>query len=70
MPTGQKMSPHRYEPHKSTAAKDIPECTNCHKPHPTPPTAADIAAMAKPDVGYCYGCHHAGVLECGTCHSV
>jgi hypothetical protein len=70
MPTGEKLSPHRYDPHTSKAVKDIPECINCHKPHPASPTAADIAAMPKPDTGYCYGCHHAGVLECGTCHSV
>ena len=64
-PNGDKKSPHQYVPHKS---KDIPECIKCHKPHPLPPTASDIAAMAKPDPEWCYSCHHAGVLRCGTCH--
>jgi len=69
-PNGDKQSPHRYVPHASTNAKDIPECTNCHKPHPVPPTASDIAAMAKPDPSWCFGCHHTGTLQCGTCHAI
>ena len=64
---GDKKSPHRYVPHES---KIIPECSQCHKPHPVPPTASDIAALGKPDPKWCYTCHHAGVLECGTCHEV
>lgn len=66
-PSGDKQTPHRYVPHVS---KDIPECSNCHKPHPVPPTASDIAAMAKPDPLFCYTCHHTGTFECGTCHAV
>ncbi len=63
---GEKTSPHRYVPHDS---KDIPECSNCHKQaHPLSPTAADISAMPKPNPQWCYTCHHAGVLQCGTCH--
>ena len=67
---GDKQSPHRYVPHASTDIKDIPECSNCHKPHPVPPTASDIAAMAKPDPSWCFGCHHTGTLQCGTCHAI
>jgi predicted CXXCH cytochrome family protein len=67
---GEVTSPHRYEPHLSKAAKDIPECTNCHRQHPVPPTASDIAALPKPDPSWCYGCHHMRVLQCGTCHPV
>ncbi|MEI6874077.1 MAG: cytochrome c3 family protein [Spirochaetota bacterium] len=64
-PSGDLVSPHQYEPHTS---KDIIDCTNCHKPHPLPPSESDIKAMADPDPSFCYSCHHTGVLTCGTCH--
>ncbi len=66
MPSGDeeiKSSPHRYMPHNS---KNIPECSECHKPHPVPLTSTE--GLPKPEVNYCYACHHAGVLQCGTCH--
>jgi len=64
MPSGEKMSPHRYVPHKS---KDIPECSNCHTPHPVPLTSTE--GLPTPKTDYCYTCHHAGVLiECRACH--
>jgi predicted CXXCH cytochrome family protein len=66
-PNGDKQSPHRYVPHDS---KNIPACSNCHKPHPVPPSAADIAAMANPNPQWCYTCHHTQVLTCGSCHPV
>ncbi len=66
-PSGDKTTPHRYVPHDS---KDIPECSNCHNPHPQPPTASDITAMANPNPKWCYDCHHTGTLACGTCHPV
>jgi hypothetical protein len=68
---GEKTTPHRYVPHESKDAKDIPECTPyCHDTHPVPPTANDIAAMGEPSVRYCYGlCHHTHTLVCGTCHN-
>ena len=62
-PGGEKTSPHRYVPHDS---KDIPECSKCHKPHPVPLTSKEGLAKAK--ATWCYGCHHARVLQCGTCH--
>ena len=63
MPSGEKTSPHRYVPHKS---KNIPECSNCHKPHPVP--LASKEGLPKGETDYCYTCHHQGGLECGTCH--
>ena len=60
---GEKTSPHRYVPHDS---KDIPECSGCHKPHPVPLTSKE--GLAKADAESCYKCHHARVLQCGTCH--
>ena len=63
MPSGEKTSPHRYVPHNS---KDIPECSNCHKRHPVPLTSTE--GLPKPNPEWCYTCHHAGVLQCGTCH--
>ena len=62
--SGQVASPHRYVPH---ASKDIPECSNCHKPHPVPITSKKELPKANGD--WCYTCHHVRVLECGTCHS-
>ena len=67
-----KTSPHLYVPHhvkdSSVPRKsaDIVECTNCHKPHPVPLTSKE--GLAKAEAKWCYGCHHAGVLQCGTCH--
>ena len=58
-----KSNPHRYVPHDS---KDIPECSYCHDPHPVPLTSRE--GLAKPKATWCYGCHHARVLQCGTCH--
>ena len=63
MPSGETMSPHRYVPHKST---NIPDCKNCHQAHPIPP--ASKASVPTPSTDWCYKCHHANVLECGTCH--
>lgn len=64
MPSGEQTSPHRYVPHKS---KDIPECSNCHEPHPVPLTSTE--GLPKPKTDWCYMCHHAGVLQCGPpCH--
>ncbi len=58
-----KSSPHRYVPHNS---KDIPECSECHEPHPVP--LLSTKGLPKPNANWCYSCHHAGVLQCGTCH--
>lgn len=69
-PSGEKITPHYYVPHTSKEAKAIPDCNNCHQSHPTPPTAADITAMGKPGVDWCYTtCHHENdFAPCKKCH--
>jgi hypothetical protein len=63
MRTGEIMSPHRYEPHNS---KTLPDCKDCHKPHPIPLISTE--GLPTPSAQYCYTCHHHDVLECHTCH--
>src|SRR5512135_988360 len=68
-PSGEKITPHRYVPHSAKESKAIPECSNCHEPHPVPP-AANAAALPKPDVQWCYtACHHKNTFHlCRDCH--
>ena len=67
--SGEKITPHRFVPHNSKDAKAIPGCDNCHTTHPLPPTAAAIAALPKPDVQWCYTCHHKNnFVSCKDCH--
>ena len=63
---GETAAPHRYIPHEEK--KDIPECTECHIPHPVPLT--DKSDVVKANVNWCYsGCHHASTFKpCKTCH--
>jgi predicted CXXCH cytochrome family protein len=61
-----QSNPHRYVPHESKDVQDIPECSYCHEPHPVP--LATKQGLPKPMATWCYGCHHAKVLTCGTCH--
>jgi len=64
--SGETGTPHRYIAHDT---KDIPECTECHKPHAIP--LQDKTTVEKPaGVDWCYsGCHHTSTLEkCSTCH--
>ena len=65
-PSGEKTSPHKYIPHADK--KDIPDCTECHTPHPVP--IQDKTAVVKATVDYCYiSCHHAHNFQvCSTCH--
>jgi hypothetical protein len=66
-PSGETTTPHRYVPHAEK--KDIPECIECHIPHPTP--LEDKSKIVIPDkLNYCYsGCHHASNLQpCKNCH--
>jgi hypothetical protein len=67
-PSGEKITPHRYVPHTAKEAKAIPECSNCHEPHPVPPAAS--AALPKPDVQWCHTtCHHKNTFQlCKDCH--
>lgn len=65
-PAGEKANPHTYVPHDT---KDIPQCIECHPPHPIP--LQDKSAVVKPkDVDFCYsGCHHPRNLQpCQGCH--
>jgi hypothetical protein len=65
-PSGEKITPHRYVPHD---LKDIPDCVSCHQAHSANPTAAEIAALPKPNVKTCYECHHKeNFTLCKACH--
>ena len=66
VPSGETGTPHRYVPHDT---KEIPECTECHVPHPVP--LEDPTKVEKPEgVKWCYsGCHHTSDLQpCKSCH--
>jgi len=69
-PSGEKITPHRYVPHDLKESKGIPECSNCHQPHPVSPVTSGLAALAKPDVQWCYTtCHHMNNFKlCKECH--
>ena len=66
-PSGETTTPHRYVPH---AEKEfIPECVECHIPHPIPPDYKE--QIVKPEkIDWCYAsCHHAQNLQpCSACH--
>jgi hypothetical protein len=66
-PSGETGSPHRYIPHAEKT--DIPECIECHKPHPIPPECEEQAAEPA-NIDWCYnGCHHVRNLQpCSACH--
>ena len=68
--SGERITPHRYVPHDSKEAKAIPECYNCHQPHPVRPALTDLAALPKPNVQWCYtSCHHENhFTPCKNCH--
>jgi hypothetical protein len=69
-PSGEKISPHRYVPHNAKEAKAIPDCSNCHQPHPVPPPESGVTASSKADVQWCYtACHHKNTFQlCKDCH--
>jgi predicted CXXCH cytochrome family protein len=61
----EKANPHQYVPHNSTK---VAECSECHDPHPIPFKKVEDAR--KPNVDYCYSCHHAQTLvNCKECHN-
>ena len=65
--SGEKINPHWYVPHDRRDAKSVPECVNCHKPHPLPVPAK--GGLPKADVEWCQSCHHTGDLKaCKACH--
>jgi hypothetical protein len=64
---GETVTPHQYVPHAEKT--EIPECVECHEPHPIP--LEDKSKVAKPqNLDWCYSsCHHAHNLQpCKTCH--
>lgn len=67
-PSGEKTTPHRYIPHADKKDVNIPECTECHTPHPVP--LEDKSKVVKANIDYCFGsCHHARNLQpCSNCH--
>jgi hypothetical protein len=70
-PSGEKTSPHRYVPHDSKLAKDIPDCTQCHARHPVDSVPAKGSIdLTKVNVQWCYAtCHHEKTLKsCKECH--
>jgi hypothetical protein len=69
-PSGEKINPHRYVPHDSKLAKDIPDCTHCHAAHKLSPLPAKGSIdLSKVNVQWCYSCHHENNLtSCKDCH--
>jgi hypothetical protein len=66
-PSGETVTPHQYIPHAEK--KDIPECVECHIPHPIPFESKDQVVI--PDnIDFCYdSCHHMRNLQpCSACH--
>ena len=65
--SGDKINPHWYVPHNKQDAKSVPECANCHQPHPVPLKSKE--ALPKAGVEWCSSCHHTGDLKaCSSCH--
>ena len=66
-----KVIPHRYVPHNSKLATEIPECTNCHRAHSLSPLpkagSVDRSALT---VEWCFkACHHTRNFKpCKECH--
>ncbi len=65
--SGETANPHQYVPHDEK--KDMPECIECHMPHPVPLEDKSIVAKSS-GVAWCYSnCHHASNLKpCKACH--
>ncbi|HEY9053270.1 MAG TPA: cytochrome c3 family protein, partial [Rectinemataceae bacterium] len=61
----EKANPHVFVEHGTTT---IVECAECHDPHPIP--YEKVEGARKPNVSWCYSCHHAETLaNCNTCHN-
>lgn len=56
---GTTVNPHELPP---SADHDALECMSCHVSHEAKPALEEAQ-------GICASCHHAGVFECGTCHT-
>ena len=71
-PDGTKVNPHTSMDPKATKPhpyeKRVFECTNCHKMHALP--VASAKDVPKPNVEFCFSCHHERNFEvCSKCHS-
>ncbi len=70
-PSGEKTSPHRYVPHDSKLAKDVPDCSHCHTAHSLDSLPAKGSVdLSKVSVQWCYAtCHHEkNFKSCKDCH--
>ena len=67
-PSGETINPHMYVPHDETKAENVPDCTNCHSPHPVPLKGKND--LSKVSIDHCYlSCHHQQNFErCDKCH--
>jgi hypothetical protein len=71
VPGGTKVKPHRYVPHDSKLADEVPDCTNCHTAHSLSPLPkAGSIDRSKLNVDWCYkACHHTKDFKsCKDCH--
>lgn len=67
-PDGVIIKPHVYVPHNQKETGSIPECLNCHVPHPVP--LKSKTDRQKANVIWCISCHHTGEMKaCNACHS-
>jgi hypothetical protein len=72
LPDGTKVNPHTSMDPAATKPhpyeKRIFECTNCHQMHPLP--VASAKDVPKPNVEFCFSCHHERNFDaCSKCHS-
>ena len=67
-PSGEIINPHRYIPHSEKKPENVPDCADCHTPHPIPPM--EKIDLSKIGVESCYlSCHHQQNFEpCDDCH--
>ena len=66
-PSGETVTPHQYIPHAEK--QDIPECVECHTPHPIP-FEPGYKVVIPNNIDFCYdSCHHIRNLQpCSACH--
>jgi hypothetical protein len=62
------VNPHQFIPHSEKKNGNVPNCLDCHTPHPNPPK--ERVDLSKVNVENCYvSCHHMQRFEkCGKCH--
>ncbi len=70
--SGSKVNPHTVidisSSKRHNTGKGVPECSNCHKPHPLP--LASSKDVPEANVEFCYSCHHQrNFIPCSQCHA-